>query len=141
MAKPAIKLIEPRFPASPNDGDRWTEGGKVYEWDQSLPGWRLVPGATPPGPVEEAPEDGVVYGRKDATWVEIEAGGRFEWSPPAAQTVWTVPHNLGIKYVSTQVVDTAGNTVISDVDWPGSTTTAVRLIFANAKQGTAIVRR
>lgn len=68
-------------------------------------------------------------------------GGRYEHEQTTAATQWDVEHNFGTKYVSAQVVDSAGNTIIPDIDWPASTNTEIKLIFATAKDGTCIVRR
>lgn len=111
-----LSRIGPRaFPTTPADGDEHTEGGKIYRWDAAINGWRLV---------------GVV---------STEA--RFEYPVSPAATTWTIPHNMGIKYVSAQAIDSAGNTIVGDIDWTWSTTSALRLIFANAKEGVAIIRR
>lgn len=74
---------------------------------------------------------------------ELRQGGagRYEHDQTTADTVWTVTHNLGTKYVSSQVIDSSGNIVIPDTDWTTSTTTTLTLVFAYAKDGTAIIRR
>lgn len=81
---------------------------------------------------------------EDLSYSPIEGGGgggRYEHDQTTADTVWTVAHNLGTKYVSSQVIDSAGNTIIPDIDWSASTTSEVKLVFAHAKDGTCIVRR
>lgn len=75
------------------------------------------------------------------TEVGVGGGGPFEYPVSPAATVWLIPHQMGQKYVSAQIVDSAGRTVIPDIDWAASTANALQLVFANAKSGTAIIRR
>lgn len=118
MASLAGRAIPRSFPANPADGDEWIEAGRLYRWDASISAWRLVGPAPPP---------------------EDEDRIKHDQSPAA--NIWIVPHNLQEKYVSVQVIDPAGNTIIPDVDWPASTVNAVRLVFCKPKDGSAIIRR
>ena len=57
------------FPNNPTPGQKFDPGsGTVWEWDGSK--WVAVPGG-----IGEAPEDGKIYGRLDATWAEVTGGG------------------------------------------------------------------
>lgn len=41
------------------------------------------------GGVEEAPEDGTTYGRKDAAWVNVAGAEKQTWSPQLVNTTYT----------------------------------------------------
>lgn len=61
------------FPASPSNGQQFTPpgGGPTYVFNNPI--WKVK--ADPDAGITEAPVDGKQYGREDATWTEIEAGG------------------------------------------------------------------
>ena len=102
------------FPSNPNVGDQVTDpNGTVWEWD-------------------------------GFTWIPQESGGGggtapFVFTQATPLTNWVVPHNLNFRYVLPQIVNSAGNTVISDIDYVN--VNRVDLIFANPVQGTAVIRR
>lgn len=64
---------------------------------------------------------------------------RFEYEQEDAATTWTIPHNLGQRYVLVQVIGDTGNTLIGDTAYTSND--VVTLTFSNAVAGTAIVRR
>lgn len=105
--------IAPRaFPPNPNVGDQYTApDGRVFEWNGD-------------------------------SWVVVSSGGtagaRYLYTQSPADTDWVISHNLNFRYVHVQVVDTAGNTVIPDVDYFSNI--RVDLIFSNPVAGTAIIR-
>lgn len=108
------------FPTNPVDGQEHIENGILFRWDANAMGpglgaWRRI------GPV--------------ATET------RYDHTESPAADVWTIPHNLGFRNVQHLVINNSGNTVIGDVDWPGSTATALRLVFDNPVQGTATIWR
>lgn len=102
------------FPSNPNVGDQFTTSdGRTFEWD-------------------------------GVRWILVESGGsaagaRYTHTQSTAATDWPITHSLNFRYVLVQVVDTAGNTVIPDVAYTNAN--RVDLIFANPKDGTAIIRR
>jgi hypothetical protein len=51
------------------------EDGDSSQWVPANPPQVILSGEAPEGYVEEAPEDGKQYARKDANWVEAESGG------------------------------------------------------------------
>lgn len=118
MATLSGRAIPRSFPTNPADGDEWVEGGRLYRWDAAIGAWRLV-GPAPPTPTED----------------------RYKHDQSLANIEWVIPHNLQEKYCSVQIIDSAGNSVIADVDWPASTAVAMRLVFCNPKDGSAIIRR
>jgi hypothetical protein len=76
------------------------------------------------------------------TWEELELGGggggrKIEDHP--LDTVWDIEHNFNQRIVSVQVVSTSGRQIIPDVNYVDDDN--VRLIFANAVAGTAIIRK
>lgn len=104
------------FPSNPNVGDQFTmPDGRVFEWNGIS--WVLVSGGGGGG----------------------GAGASYTYTQSTPDTDWAITHALNFRYVLVQVVDTAGNTVIPDVDY--TNVNRVDLIFANPKEGTAIIRR
>lgn len=101
------------FPATPNPGDRHTEGGLIYEFRTPPPRWDLI------GPAPAAAE------------------GRFENN--YSGDVWAVGHNLNQRLVSVQVVDDSGTVCIPSVDY--TSVNVVTLTFSEPVTGTVVVRR
>ena len=70
------------FPSNVPYGTTHFEHGRTFEYVE--PGmWKSIGGSGSGGGIEEAPEDGLVYGRKDGGWVEISSGGSggsVEWA-------------------------------------------------------------
>ena len=63
------------FPQGVPYGTTHFEHGRTFEYVE--PGmWKSIGGSgSGGGGIEEAPEDGLIYGRKDAGWVQITSGG------------------------------------------------------------------
>jgi hypothetical protein len=57
---------------------------------------------------------------------------------PAA--VWNIQHDLGVKYVSVIILDTAGDGVMGNVDWNASTDNLLVVNFGVALEGSAYVK-
>ena len=71
-------VISPTEPADPVTGMQWLESttGLVFIWDDDK--WLEFPHGF--SGIEDAPEDGSVYGRQDGHWVEVSAtGGPVDW--------------------------------------------------------------
>lgn len=103
------------FPSNPNIGDQFTMAdGRVFEWNGVS--WVLVSSGGGGG-----------------------AGASYVYTQSSPATDWAITHSLNFRYVLVQVVDTSQNTVIPDVEY--TNVNRVDLIFANPKQGTAIIRR
>ena len=73
------------FPIGVPYGTTHFEHGRTFEYVE--PGmWKSIGGSGggSGGGIEEAPEDGLVYGRKDGGWVQISSGGggggSVEWA-------------------------------------------------------------
>ena len=73
------------FPQNVPYGTTHFEHGRTFEYVE--PGmWKSIGGSGggSGGGIEEAPEDGLVYGRKDGGWVQISSGGggggSVEWA-------------------------------------------------------------
>lgn len=73
-------VISPTEPADPVTGMQWLESttGLVFIWDDDK--WLEFPHGD--SGLEEAPEDGSVYGRMDGQWVPINGsgGGSSDWA-------------------------------------------------------------
>jgi len=71
------KLRVVNFPQNVPYGTTHFEHGRTFEYVE--PGiWKSIGGSGGGGGgggIEEAPEDGLVYGRKDGGWVQISSGG------------------------------------------------------------------
>jgi len=101
------------FPGTPNPGDRWIEGGRLFEFDPGPPpSWELVSGAA--------------------------GGGQHEHLQVAPATVWAINHDLGQQYVTIQAVN-GNTTMIPDVEFVDDDNCT--LTFAQARNGRAIIRR
>jgi len=150
------------FPSNPTIGEQVTlPDGRVFEWDGVR--WNLVEsgGGGPLTDPTTTKGDLIVRGASAITRLGVSAndqvltvdstaplGVAWKTSTAAASYVhvespaadeWQVPHNLGFRYVSVQVVSDTGNQVIGDIDWVS--TTQVDLIFSKPVSGTAIIRR
>ena len=59
---------------------------------------------------------------------------KYTWSPPSAQSIWVIAHNLG-KYPSVTVLDSTGRLVTPEVTYLNIN--SVEVSFAFATSGTA----
>ena len=81
---PMSDLRAINFPIGVPYGTTYFEHGRTFEYVE--PGmWKSIGGSGggSGGGIEEAPTDGLVYGRKDGGWVEISSGGSggsVEWA-------------------------------------------------------------
>ena len=78
-----------------NDGDFYINTSTSYLFGPKASGvWPTgVSLIGPEGSVEEAPEDGKTYGRKDGAWVEITSGGGDDWTDVVLQSDQTIASN------------------------------------------------
>lgn len=117
----------------------------ILQWSQKLPPFRLQwtgPGlitteviaslveaekilAVISGPRGEKGDNGDVAGNPDVA---------FSWSPPSAQQIWVIPHNLG-KFPSVTVLDSENRVVTAAVTYLNIN--SVEVAFAFATTGTA----
>lgn len=151
------------FPANPNVGDQVTlADGRVFEWDGVR--WVLVSGGGGGGALTDPTTtkgDLIVRGASAITrlpvgsndqvltadsvatlgvaWKTGAAAASYVHTESPAADEWVIPHNLNFQYVSVQIVNDSGNTVIGDVDFVS--TTRVDLSFSKPVSGTAIIRR
>jgi hypothetical protein len=151
------------FPPNPNVGDQVTlPDGRVFEWDGTR--WNLVQGGGGGGALTDptttrgdlivrgatavtrlgvGSNDQVLTADSAATlgvaWKTGAAAASYVHVESAPAEEWEIPHNLGFRYVSVQVVSDAGNLIIPDIDWVSAT--RVDLIFSRAVSGTAIIRK
>ena len=56
-----------------------------------------------------------------------------------ATAVWPIPHNLGVRLVSVQIIDGGGSDALADIDYTSEN--IVTLTFSIPITGTAIIRR
>lgn len=151
------------FPPNPNVGDQVTgPDGNLWEWNGTS--WIRVEGGGPGGPLIDPTTtkgDLIVRGTAAITRLAVGAEGQvltadsaaslgvvwktgtsgvsYVHTESAASDEWVIPHQLNFRYVSVQIVDDSGDTVIADIDYVN--TTRVDLSFANPVSGTAIIRR
>lgn len=156
------------FPSNPTVGQQHTTpDGRVWEWDGTM--WNVVfdPGGGGGGALSDpttAKGDLIVrpaaapaalarlaVGANDQiltadstaatglAWKAAPAATSFTYVKTPADTDWVIAHNLNFRYVSVQIVNASGNTVIGDIDYVS--TTQCDLNFANPVAGTAIIRR
>lgn len=70
------------------------------------------------------------------------AGGAFTYTQAAPATTWNIPHNLGVRYVNVEVIDSTGNSYAGRYDFPTVTfvdSNNLTLVFTSAVAGFASV--
>ena len=55
-----------------------------WELDPTTGRWMWAGGSGSGGGIEEAPVDGLIYGRQDAAWTEVVAGGNLTYTLPVS---------------------------------------------------------
>lgn len=137
------------FPSNPSNGDVWVEGGRQFIFDASLPGWRLIGSVAPSTDMnfhgQRLTHVGMAVNNTDAVNLGQvrslvgEVNEPILHHQPTNSATWNITHNLNWQYVSVQVIDPAGDTIIPDVQY--LTAHSVRLLFSSAVTGTAVIRR
>ena len=87
--------------------------------------------------IEEAPEDGELYLRKNGAWEKFNPSANISTyihEQVSPNSTWNIEHNLG-KYPSITIVDSANNMVMANVQYIDSNN--VRLSFVNDSIGKA----
>lgn len=133
------------FPSHPRPGEVWVEGGRSFIFDERLPGWRLLGSM--------APTHNPDFGNRRLTQVAgginntdaVNLGQLKNMVEPIqhhqsnSASTWNITHNLDRQFVSIQVIDHMGDTIIPDIEYLTSHT--ARLLFTSPVQGTAVIRR
>jgi hypothetical protein len=90
------------------------------------------------GGIPEAPTDGKIYGRQNASWSPVETA-RYRHIQATNSVIWSIQHNLGSKPVSIFAFDSSGNSVIGEPDYVNSTINQINLVFSLPISGMAYV--
>lgn len=93
---------------------------------------------------DEAGADQVAFDSLGTNLIQALAAGGVAAAPEVipittANTVWSLPHNLGQRFVSIQTIDDAGNLIIGDPNYVDANNATVT--FSRAVAGTAVVRK
>jgi hypothetical protein len=89
------------FPSSPTDGQIFQTPTITYQWDGAF--WLAGP---PNSAVADAPSDGLLYGRKDATWTPVADDGQWVITNPTADEVVATLPSAGLGLTSSIVLTT-----------------------------------
>jgi hypothetical protein len=90
--------------------------------------------------IPDAPNDNKTYARKNQAWNELSSDlftSVHTQSIPLS--TWDIAHNLNQLYVSVQIINGSGDTVIADITFLSANT--LRLSFTAPTSGTAVIRR
>lgn len=92
------------------------------------------------GTIPEAPQDGALYGRRNAAWEAVGAAAAkhvHNQSSPSAD--WNITHALATQAPSVLVISSAGEQVVGEVQYSTATNTNIHILFTEAVSGTAIL--
>jgi hypothetical protein len=108
------------FPANPTDGQVFQTPTITYQWDGAF--WLAGP---PNSAVADAPADGKQYGRQNAAWTEVVAGGITE--PPLDSRMYGRKNRAWARSV-----DGTGDAMSGPLQLPTGAVNAPALTFTNS---------